>query len=698
VSWATGDGERGLPFVLAGPILRRVEPVRVVVWLATSRQARVRLEVRGGGGQGDLLGAGTAESVQVGQRLFVHLVAATPLADAFLAGELLGYDVEAMPDSGSGGGRLAELGMLGDPGSIAYPGLRLPTFVLAPADDASLGVLHGSCRLLHGEGEDAMLCADELLAACAQDLARRPRALFLTGDQIYADDVAGPLVGHVRQVATALMGPADERSMPGCPPLSQVPLGGRTELAAERARLTGPNVDNHLLTFGEFAAMYLTAWNERTWPERLPAAEQALDAGNSPRGLRARRRYEQQARNLERARSALPATRRVLANVPTYMIFDDHDVTDDWNLTREWREAVAASPTGRRFVANALAAYWLFQAWGNDPDSFDDALKGTVAGFLVGERSVSAAKFEDRLWSFDRWSYAVPTTPPAVVLDTRTQRSYDSERGAARLLGPGEQRRVLRLAREARAADRGDPHSPLVLISPVPVYGLELQERRQKFLADKVGPYEIDFEAWHSNLQGLVDFMRMLTEELSPTWCLLLSGDVHYGCNVQAGFWLEGRSLPLAQVVSSSLKHSGRLSRAGIELLGRIVSRQHERVGWERPPRIGDRIAERVIAKAANTDSWNPDAPVFLAPTLARAIRIEQPPDYRETRLYVPPDGDGSGSALLAANNVGHVTLGEGNVTHRLIARTRAGTRVYEATMATGDDVLAARNGRGARA
>ena len=52
-------------------------------------------------------------------------------------------------------------------------------------------------------------------------------------------------------------------------------------------------------------------------------------------------------------------------------------------------------------------------------------------------------------------------------------------------------------------------------------------------------------DAWHSNLQGLVDFMRMVAEGLSPTWCLLLSGDVHYGCNVQAGFRLEGRSVPL---------------------------------------------------------------------------------------------------------------------------------------------------------
>jgi hypothetical protein len=150
-------------------------------------------------------------------------------------------------------------------------------------------------------------------------------------------------------------------------------------------------------------------------------------------------------------------------------------------------------------------------------------------------------------------------------------------------------------------------------------------------------------------------------------------------------------------LVSSSLKHSGRLSRAGIELLGRVVSRQHERVGWDRPPPIGDRIAERVIGKAANTDSWNPDAPVSSRPRWpARSASSSRPITAR--RGSTSPDGDSSGSTLLAANNIGHVTLGEGQVTHRLIARTRAGTRVYEATMATGDDVLAAHNGRGARA
>ena len=47
---------------------------------------------------------------------------------------------------------------------------------------------------------------------------------------------------------------------------------------------------------------------------------------------------------------SLPRVRRALANVPTYMVFDDHDVTDDWNLGRAWRDRVFTSPLGRRII------------------------------------------------------------------------------------------------------------------------------------------------------------------------------------------------------------------------------------------------------------------------------------------------------------------------------------------------------------
>ena len=63
----------------------------------------------------------------------------------------------------------------------------------------------------------------------------------------------------------------------------------------------------------------------------------------------------------------LPKVRRVLANIPTYMIFDDHEVTDDWNITYLWQKLTRKNSLGRGVVRNALAAFTLFQYWGNDP-------------------------------------------------------------------------------------------------------------------------------------------------------------------------------------------------------------------------------------------------------------------------------------------------------------------------------------------
>src|SRR5919204_236762 len=112
-------------------------------------------------------------------------------------------------------------------------------------------------------------------------------------------------------------------------------------------------------------------------PGRRPSSHRS-GRGRSA-AARQRRRYATELADLDAARRALPAVRRVLANVPTYMIFDDHDVTDDWNLTREWHNQVWRSPGGRRVVANALAAYWAFQGWGNDPESFDEQFLTVVS-------------------------------------------------------------------------------------------------------------------------------------------------------------------------------------------------------------------------------------------------------------------------------------------------------------------------------
>ncbi len=62
---------------------------------------------------------------------------------------------------------------------------------------------------------------------------------------------------------------------------------------------------------------------------------------------------------------------RVLANVPTYMILDDHDLTDDFFLSPIWRRRVLGSALGQVILTNGMLAYALFQDWGNDPRRYD---------------------------------------------------------------------------------------------------------------------------------------------------------------------------------------------------------------------------------------------------------------------------------------------------------------------------------------
>ena len=83
-----------------------------------------------------------------------------------------------------------------------------------------------------------------------------------------------------------------------------------------------------------------------------------------------RSKYDSERKKLMAYRQAISQVRRALANVPTYMMVDDHDVTDDWNMLRDWCEQVYKRPLGRRVIQNGLLSYAIFQAWGNTPDRF----------------------------------------------------------------------------------------------------------------------------------------------------------------------------------------------------------------------------------------------------------------------------------------------------------------------------------------
>ena len=233
----------------------------------------------------------------------------------------------------------------------------MPNFFIRGDRKSPLNLLHGSCRKLHGKGEDCLIIADEMVRKSVTDLTKRPSVLFLTGDQIYADDVADVLIKYLTQFSINLVG-WEEQINDSDKKLSDIPVGGRQQLIKDLAKFTSENARNHLLSFGEFAAMYLIAWNVENWPESYTTEFKKVDSQTD------QKRVHLEIEQLEQARRAMPAIRRVLANVPTYMICDDHEITDDWNITREWVEQVRTSACGTQIIANGLASILGFSSLG----------------------------------------------------------------------------------------------------------------------------------------------------------------------------------------------------------------------------------------------------------------------------------------------------------------------------------------------
>ena len=132
--------------LLAGPILRRAEPRRVCIWLATSKPVQARAEIFDLGGDhqpGRRIGGGESERLQLGPRLYIHLIQAVPDGDAFPVQRLLAYDIELFEGGASSRQGLRDLGLLGRPDGIAYGNLPLPSFFLR-AEASPLHFLHGS--------------------------------------------------------------------------------------------------------------------------------------------------------------------------------------------------------------------------------------------------------------------------------------------------------------------------------------------------------------------------------------------------------------------------------------------------------------------------------------------------------------------------------------------------------------------------
>jgi hypothetical protein len=699
------------PTLLAGPMLRRAEPEQVCIWLASSKPVSIRTEIfrvddlkktrdtHESKTKVKAIGLGSAESLRLGERLYVGLVIARPIQVeedvvdndshtskvGFPTDDLLAYDIELSYDDNyvKKSETLKDLGLLSGNNAIIYENqqsddnnndILLPTFFLR-GQHTPLNILHGSCRKLHGKGEDCLVIADKLIAESVKDINKRPSALLLTGDQIYADDVAGPLIRYLNQFSINLLG-WDEEIHGIHQKLSEIDIGERQRLVSEHAKFTSDNASNHLLSFGEFAAMYLIAWNYENWPLSYP------DINAIPH--KKQKRYRMEIKQLERARKALPAVRRVFANIPTYMIFDDHEITDDWNITMEWHEGVKASDCGKQIVANGFAAFWAFQGWGNDPNLYSDEFIHRIIKYLDKNGCVNVSErkaFEDYLWNFHGWTFNAPTNPPTIFLDCRTQRQYDSINGPPILLNDEGLYTLSRTALQANYKKDGQ----LIVVSPTPVFGFELAEELQEYLASKSTVYKWDLETWASNEKGFIRFLTFLNQNMAPRHCIFLSGDVHYGFSIRASFKLlqkrngkENLTTSITQLTSSALKTTS-LSKEVIinEILGRLSqlfsSRRSLRIGWNDILSKSQKLKHQKNGLLhANEYGVKPSSEV-----------IKKPPDWIESRYIVKASGFSIPSLVITDNNIGLVSINKhaSKIFHKLLVQKKNKIKIHEAVL-----------------
>jgi len=281
-----------LPLILAGPILRRVTDSSVTVWVALQKAANVTLQIKSATGA-NVGNPATAPTIAVGR--FLH---------------------------------------------------SLPSFALPPPNLNELRIIHGSCRMPHANGPDALSILDSLIAPTAQNAAERPHRLLLTGDQIYADDVAAVLLMQLMDASNTLLGTDTapggwqaEELRPGNLKPSSYPALSRSIILAD-AGFTSVDRRSHLMSLGEYLCMYLFTWSDVLWPAvaalptaaEVTAAAQAAFSGWLPSGaikrLKALADFKKDSSDVPGDLAdvkvhlqTLPKVRRALANIPTYMIF-----------------------------------------------------------------------------------------------------------------------------------------------------------------------------------------------------------------------------------------------------------------------------------------------------------------------------------------------------------------------------------------
>ncbi len=262
-----------------------------------------------------------------------------------------------------------------------------------------------------------------------------------------------------------------------------------------------------------------------------------------------------------------PEIRWLMSTVPTAMIFDDHDVRDDWNTSRAWRDQITAHSWWPKRIWGALAAYWVYQHIGNLPSrerhadptwrAVQDA-DGDVWPVLQEMADAADADPSAIRWSF-RWDV---DGVRVVVVDTRCGRILTE--GRRTMLDDAQFSWVENaVSEDAHDADHVLVGSSLPWLLAPAIHDLqsanEVACARGSALGERLRQ-GFDLEHWAA-FRSSFDRLTALLQQVAagsdaPATISVLSGDVHHSYVAQATFNGAAQGSPVYQLVCSPVNNS----------------------------------------------------------------------------------------------------------------------------------------------
>jgi hypothetical protein len=348
-----------------------------------------------------------------------------------------------------------------------------------------------------------------------------------------------------------------------------------------------------------------------------------------------------------------PVMRWLMSTIATAMVFDDHDLHHDWNISKAWLDDMRRLPWWEERIVGGFSSYWVYQHLGNlQPEHLheDEVLDAVLAAEDGMEVLRPFAIKADRETDGTRWSFCRDYGGVRViVIDSRAGRVLDGEHRRCMVDDTEWEWICERLV---------GGHEHLIIASSLPLLlspGLHYLEAWNEAVCKGAwGPWGrrlgewvrrgLDLEHWAAFRESFEKLTNRIAEVAAgehgepPASIVVLSGDVHHAYLAEVAF-RRGQHVKshVWQAVCSPFrnpldKQERRTMRFATSRAGHAVGRLLARTAGVGDPDLRWRIVHGPTFdnQVATLEMHGRDARLRLERTL--------PDEWREPRLHMALD------------------------------------------------------------